>query len=327
MQTENLFITTPVGRIVSGDVYNGRNTDGEGNPLVYKSGARKGEPRTEWSIGLAIPKAGEQHWNQTQWGATIWNAAQSLRPNYFNAGQCVHPQFAFKIMDGDSQQPNTKGKKPCDNPNYVGHWILWFSNGSAPSLYDCIGGKAPEPLAAEIKIMRGYYVQVQGSIASNGSDQSPGIFLNLNMVALCGYGEVIQSGPDVSQAGFGGQALPAGASATPLAGQMPSPAPATTPTPSAPAQMPAPSTAPAAQPSAIGGSGQVQAAPAATVQPAQDFLNPGQPIAGASPAPAAQMAPPSPVEEKYDLNGVQYTKAQLVASGWNDAQIAALPKV
>jgi hypothetical protein len=44
---------------------------------------------------------------------------------------------------------------------------------------------------------------------------NPGVYLNHDMIALSGYGDLIASGPNVSEAGFGGAALPPGASATP----------------------------------------------------------------------------------------------------------------
>ena len=79
-----------------------------------------------------------------------------------------------------------------------------------------------------------------------------------------------------------------------------------------PAVAPAPTIAPAAETAAPAPTATTNVAPAPTVEPHTDILNP----------------PPAPVEEKFmHSSGVAYTRAQLNASGWDDAAIDALPKV
>lgn len=310
----NTTFLTPVGRIVAGDCFTASTTDAENRPLVIKTGPNAGQPRVEYYIGLAIPKT-DAGFNDLR--ATIYNEARAAFPNMFDAGgNCVNPKFAFKIVDGDSQIPNTVGKKPCDKEGYPGNWIVNFSNGFAPKCYTQ-GGEALITDPAMLK--RGYFVRVYGTVKSNGSTQQPGVFLNFSMVELVGYGEEIHSGPDGATV-FGAQpasALPAGASATPVASATPLAAPPTTAAPATAAPTPSANFAP---PAATGGPAPTPSAPPAAtaspsnVAPAQDFL---------TPPPAA---PPVAVTPTYTVDGVAYTADQLKAAGWNDAQIAAVPQ-
>lgn len=231
--SEVINITTPVGRLVFGSLYRANNKDYEGNPLVVKTGPNAGQPRSEYSFGVAIPKGTEQHWNQTTWGAQIWNLAVRAWP----AGQTGAPTFSWKITDGDSAVPNRKGNKPCDREGYKGHWVLGFSSDFAPKLFNANG---TEVLTAPDAIKLGYYVQVNGSVRSNESVGNPGMYLNHNMVALSGFGPEIVVGVDPTSVGFGQSPLPPGASATPIGGLVSSPASTTPALPPAGAAPPAP---------------------------------------------------------------------------------------
>lgn len=297
--SEKTKILTPVGRIVAGDVWKGNDKDAEGRPLVVKTGPNAGQPRLSYYIGLAIAK------NDPAWPAlwaTIDQVAKAQFPHLFDAsGQCINPQFAFKVTDGDSNIPNTKGKKPCEREGYPGHWILNFSNGFAPDVYTA-GGK--EVLTDPNTVKRGYYVRIYGDIDGNGSAQQPGIYLNHSLVELAGYGEEIQSGPDGSVFAETAAQLPAGASATPLASQ----------TTIAQGQAAGPGqTAPGPQTGGAPGPGATATAP-----PPNTTAGPG---AGPS-APDTGFVQP----EMYVHNGQAYTADQLRASGWNDQQIATLPR-
>lgn len=313
MNTESTEILTPVGRLVQGDCFEPRTTDAEGNPLVIKNGPNARKPRVDYFMAIAIPKTDAGY--SAIWAA-IHGAAAKAFPSLFDAqGNCINPKFAFKVTDGDSQVPNSKGIRPCDREGFAGHWILNFSGGFAPKCYTAGGAEA---ITDPNMIKRGYYIRIYGSVKGNGSQQQPGVFLNHSMVELVGYGEEIITGPS-GDAVFGGTpagALPAGASATPLAPTTPlaqTPAPASNqaaaPTPmSAPAAggMPAP---------AMGGAPTAAPAPA-SVQPAPDFLNPQ----GAAPAPAA-------VGVKYlDATGAAWTEAQLTQAGYTAEMIAAMPR-
>ena len=85
-------------------------------PLLDPTGA----PITELYFAVAIPKQGEQHWNQTLWGQQIHTRAVQDWPN----GEHGALDFSWKIIDGDSQIPNKKGKKPADREGWAGNWIL-----------------------------------------------------------------------------------------------------------------------------------------------------------------------------------------------------------
>lgn len=271
MAKEYFDLLTPIGRLVWGT---------PGKPFDKKN-EKAGEVTKGFSIGLAIPKKGEAHWNLTEWGAKIWNAGQT---GY--GAQAQHPSFSWKITDGDSTIPNRNGNVPAEQEGYKGHWILAFSTRVAPQLTTSNGTQALHDPEA---IKPGYYVQVFGSVADNRNAagqpaETPGVYLNLQVVNLSAYGPEIESRASVDprQVGFGG-ALPAGASSTPTpaGGGMIAPAPA--PTPAAPAPV--------------------------AVAPAVGFSNgPAAPVAP-PPAPAKQMTAAA--------NGVPYE--EYVKQGWTDA--------
>ena len=241
--TDLITFTTPVGRIVSGDVYKGNDKDASGAPRLIKSGPNAGQPTVQFYIGLAVAKTPNVPWEQEEWGAKIMQVARGGCPALFDpaTGQLLQGRnFAFKVSDGDSQIPNTVGKKPCDNEGWAGHWVLHFSNGFAPS---CFNNDGTAPLL-EPMIKRGYFVQVNGSVNANTNMQNPGVFLNHNMIAFSGYGDEIKGGADPRAAGFGAAPAPAGMSATPPAGMAPPAAPAA-PAPMAPPATPAPMAPPA----------------------------------------------------------------------------------
>jgi hypothetical protein len=289
MAREYVDLLLPVGRMVFGQVDKPRKIlDAKTNqPVLNKDGT----PREEYAVGHAIAKGGETHWNQTQWGAQIWAMGQKQWPN----GQFNAPTFAWKITDGDSQVPNKKGNKPCDREGYPGHWVLALSNMTAPQLTDRLGKTA---LTDRTAIVPGRYVQPFISMSSNESTDSPGLYLNLRVVALSGWGEDIVSAAyvDPSTIGFGG-ALPAGASELPQ-GQ-PTGAP-----PASQAQYVASAPPPAAAP-----------APTA-VTPNHQFANPGAAPAPAAPAPAPSAPPPQP-QKRMTAKAVT-TYDEYIKAGWSD---------
>jgi len=207
-------LTTPVGRMIGGSIYKLYPLkDNQGNPRMTQNG----EPLEQISFGIAIKKGAEQHWNQTEWGKQIYDAAVAAWPN----GEYQQPAFSWKIIDGDSQIPNKAMKKPCDQVGYPGSWVIWFSQSWSPT---CCNADGSQVLTEENSIMPGYHVQVMVEFTSNNASagNTAGMYLNPKAVALTAYDEIIESqgAVDVSTAGFGGQALPVGASLTPVA-QMP----------------------------------------------------------------------------------------------------------
>jgi len=327
---QKVNITSPVGRIVMGSLYDPSTTDAEGKPLVVKTGPNAGQPRVNYFFALAIPKGAEPHWAHTPWGQQIWNVGNQAFPN---AAQS--PAFAWKIEDGDSQIPNKKGRKPCENEGWRGHWILKFSGGFAPKVYQQEG-------AGYVQVMQkdfckpGYFVEVAFSVDGNGSQSQPGVYINHSMVCFRAYGPEISFGPDVASAGFGQSALPAGASMTPPAGAIPMPqAPAAAPVgyapppvpglmPSAASTMPLPPGLPVAPaPLPQGGSVPMPYAPVpGAPAPIPVTPNPGF-VQVPPPAPAPMAPPPAPVAPVRQMTaaaqGVTYEA--YVAAGWSDAQL------
>jgi hypothetical protein len=274
--TEKLL--TPVGRLVRGSLYEPQTTDAENKPLINKT---TGETRVSFYFGIAIPKGGEQHWSQTEWGAKIWEVGHKAFP-----AQAQSQHFAWKVTNGDSQEPNKAGRKPCDNDGYPGCWILNMSSAFAPSIHNSDGTQQILEVNA---VNPGDYIQVYGSVSDNESQQQPGIYLNHSMVALAGYGQRIIFGADPKSVGFGGQPLPAGASVTPISqGFNPAP-PAYSPPPVPPVAAP------------------VYAAP--PVSPHTAILTPPLP-------PAAPVATPQRVMLP-GARGMAYEA--FIAQGWTDA--------
>jgi len=280
--SERHNFTTPVGRLVMGSLYKPQTTDAENRPLVVKSGPNAGQARVDYFFAVAIPKGPEQHWATTEWGQKIWTAGHTGFPN----GQANAPTFAWKVVDGDSQVPNRKGRKPCDREGYKGNWVISFSSGFAPKIYNKDGSAAiVEPDAVKL----GYYVQVNGDVTDNGSQQQPGVYINHNMVALSAFGPEIQVGPDASAVGFGQAPLPAGASTVPPAAFTP---PAT---PQAPVAASVP--------------------PPAMVTPP----TPNPAFLGAPPAPVAPPPAPTAVVRHMTAKAAGATYEALLAAGWTDA--------
>lgn len=274
--------TTPVGRMIGGSLYRGETVDRKtGAPKVYKTGAKKGQPRTDYNIGVAFPKTpGVQHWASEPWLQQVWNAGHAAFP----AGDATRRDFAWKITDGDSQEPNKNMKRPCDQEGYPGHWVIWFSGTMAPKATNSDGSQY---LHEQDAIKPGYYVQVFCGVTDNKGAETPGMYWNPYYVALAGFGPEIVGGPDVAQAKFGqGVQLPPGASATPVGGIAPPPvpgAPAPAPVPGYAPPPPVAAAVPMAPPPPLAGSAPV--APAgASIAPVPVHPNPA----------FTQMVPPPP---------------------------------
>lgn len=314
--SQRINITSPVGRVVMGSLYNPSTTDAEGKPLVVKTGPNAGQPRVNYFFALAIPKGAEPHWAHTPWGQQIWGVGNQAFPN---AAQS--PAFAWKIEDGDSQIPNKKGRKPCDNEGWKGHWILKFSGGFAPKVYQQEG-------AGYVQVMQkdfckpGYFVEVAFSVEGNGSQSQPGVYLNHSMVCFRAYGQEIQFGPDVASAGFGASPLPAGASMTPPAGAIPMPQPAAAGVPGMPP-------APGVMPGMPQGLPQVPGVAPLPLPPAGSVPMPSAPVPVTPnpgfvqvppPAPVPMAPPAAPVRQMTPAaQGIPYES--YVAQGWTDAQL------
>lgn len=185
--------TTPIGRLVSGAPALFRTTNSQGEPLLYKSGVNIGQPKREYSIGVAFDKTQS---DVPAFIREIKDFAKSEWPQYFDANsEPTLPAFSLKITDGDSTIPNKKGRRPCDTPEWAGCWVMWFSSDREPP---CVlpGASSIIP-ATEIKT--GYYVRVKGSTSKNTGD-TPGMYMNLEGVERSGFGPEISSRPDPIEA-------------------------------------------------------------------------------------------------------------------------------
>jgi hypothetical protein len=290
----DIKILLPLGRLVGGSLYKANETDAEGRPLVVKSGPNVGKPRVNYYVGYAIPKGLESHWNQTPWGSQIWNVGAQSFPN-------VHQslQFAWKIIDGDSQIPNKAGRKPCDLEGHKGRWIVKISGGFAPRVYRVENGAFV--LCSEPDYVKcGYFVEAQISVAGNGSAQQPGVYINHQMFCFRAYGPEIILAADPSEVGFGAAPLPPGASLAPTPAAPLPPGASLAPTPAAPLVPVVPNpalAAAAANPQYVGG-GTVQAAP---------------------PPPAPMTYPSNHMTAA--ANGITYEA--YISAGWSDATLIA----
>lgn len=302
-----LDILFPIARLVMGNIYEPRTTDAEGNPLIIKTGARAGEPGVKYHIAIAIAKKGEQHWATTDWGQQIWNFTHLLFPN----GAASSPRFAWKIVDGDSTEPNSKGRKPVDSEGHAGHWILHFNGALAPRIFRNNGAQIWEEANA---INLGDYVQVYGNISSNNSLQQPGIYLNYNLINFSGYGERITRGIDPTSVGFGGE-LPPGASIIPVNSEAPLnvPAPISAPIYDAvPPPMPLLSISHVATPI----SPDITTHPQQPIVPYPQILTP--PVTTVVPPPPIVSSAPIPVPRIMLPAAGAISYEQYRAAGWSD---------
>lgn len=315
-KNEKITLTTPVGRIVQGDIFTPQTKDSEGRLLTIKSGPNAGQPATRFFVALAIAK------NDPGWPAlqqAIHSTAQSAFPTLFNPqGQCLNPQFAFKITDGDSDVPNTKGTKPSSREGFPGHWIVSFTNGFQPKCYTTGGASI---ITDQNSVKRGDYVRIFAEIKGNESLQQPGMFLNHGMIEFIGHGEPIISGPSGSDVfGAAPAQMPTGVSATPLAPAttMAAPPPTAAPPLATPAGLNPGSGAPAIPPTPppVGMASVATGAPT-NVKPAHDFLNPPTPQAPPPPTPQVPATP----QMTAAANGVTYE--QYKSGGWTDEQMKA----
>lgn len=317
---------TGVVRMVGGSCYTGSSKDDKGQPKVYKTGPQAGQPRTDYSVGIAVPKT-QGHWaSEPGFLAQIWAEGHAAWPN----GQAQRHDFAWKIVDGDSQVPNKKGKKPCDQAGYPGHWIVWFGGTTPPQVADGRGimeGKPPQWSSEPGLVMPGDYIEIRGSVSGNDSDQTAGVYINYDAVCLRGYHPDgrIAAQIDLATAGFGG-ALPAGASVAPVGNALQPPAP-----PMASGAPPVPGAAPAVTPPTPPVAPPVPPANAPLVPPATPVVpNPailGAPApVGVPPAPAPLPAPPTPPAPAArqmlpKANGVTYEAFK--GNGWSDEALVA----
>jgi hypothetical protein len=338
--------TSPVMRFVQGDLDTPQDKDAQGNPRLVKTGPNAGQPNPQFFMAGAIAK-NDPAWPEF-WALLCQQAAADF-PNLFPGGPsapCVHPQFAFKVIDGDGV--DTSGKSNATKEGFAGHWVVRFASSYPPRLFYKDRYAPHEQIQEKGVIKRGYFVRVNGTVEGNANAQRPGLYVNLDMVELTAYGPEIVSGPDANEAFGGGApvALPAGASAAPLTPPVPAagaptpgaPAPIAPPVPGVPAAGPTPAAPPvpgAGAPPLPAAGSPVPGSPAPA--PYTGYM--GAPAAGptptagvapvASPAAPVPTAPPSaPIASPTSgpvmlpaANGATYE--QMIAAGWTDETLRA----
>ena len=276
----SIEILSPVGRLVVGHpMVSHPVTDDQGTPKVTKAGA----PQVNFYLALAIPKGGEQHWNQTEWGAKIYNEGVAAWPN----GEYGAPTFAWKMDDGDSPIPNKRGKVPNQREGWAGNWILHLSNGFPITCYHLGRYNPHEAMQRKEEMKTGDYIRVYFDVKGNNPSVSPGVYLNPTMCELyqAGIAIVSENAPDPSAFAQSQGQLPPGAQIdqslpvqAAVANGFPAPGAPVAPQPQvAPQAAPvpvAPQAAPGYPPAQV--TPQAAPAPGAPVAPYPGFVTPGQ---------------------------------------------------
>lgn len=300
-------LTFPPGRLVWGSMELRASKDQAGQPKLIKSGDKAGQPLMLTSFGYAIPKGAEGHWGNTEWGKQIWGVGHT-----FPGGAAQRPDFAWKILDGDSTLAK-KGKTTPINQlaGHAGHWVLSFSTSLPINLYKLNAAGKPEQLLDPKHIETGYWIQVHGSVDINNEQMNPGVYLNPFNVCLVAYDTRISNGADPDTLGFGTAGVGATASFAPPSGFNPASLPAIPGAAAVPSIPGAP-----VMPTVPVGVAPV-GAPAIPTAPSA----PAMPGAPAIPAPAPVLAPVPAARVLVATPGAAYTIEQCRAGGWTDDQI------
>lgn len=304
---------TPVGRMVQGDPFEAQTKNMKGQPLVTKAG----HPTQRYFCAVAFSKVDASF---AELYASMVRVARAGFPHLFNAqGQCTHPRFSWKIMDGDGIDDN--GRQNSTKPGFAGHWVVKFQTSFPPRCFHAGRYQPHEQIQDPKAIPCGYYVRIAGAMEPNGDTDKPGLYMNMSMVELVGGqpSDIIVSGPDASVV-FGGAPaqLPAGVSA-PVLPQ--------TAAPSVTHVIPEVSGAPRAMNIATPTLNQVPIhhQPQVAVAPNPSFLQPGAALPAvpglpqATQAPVAPSAPTtSPSEPQLTAAAGPYTYRQYIDGGWTD---------
>lgn len=221
---------TITGRLVQGDPHKpGQQRKDNAGQLKFR---KDGQPDCPFYMAVAIPKdpsarfviPGNPTWEEEK--AKLDAAARAAWPNLFQQNfqrppnlhfdaalpaDCTSPKFANKILDGDGFDDD--GKPYSRNDGWAGCWVVKVSNGFAPQVKEWLDGTGwadMTPHGRQIKL--GDYVTVSGTVESNKSTQSSGMYMNFDIVSFEAEGEriIIASAVDANEAlgSRGGQANP-----------------------------------------------------------------------------------------------------------------------
>lgn len=308
---------SPVGRFVQGSISLETKMDQQtGKPKLDENG----QPIKEMFFALAVRKDAP---GLNEFYQLFVAAARADFPHLFNAqGQCTHPQFAWKIQDGDGV--DNSGKSVADKPGFAGHYIFKMGTRFLPKCFHHGKYDPTQQIQNPNEVIkRGYFVRVSGTIRGNGvtpqdRTNKPGLFVSPNLIELVAFGEEIVGGPDAAKV-FGGApaitALPPGASQTPLVGG-PGAAPM--------GGLPGPGATPLQAPGAVAGG--LPGLPGTAAAPAAAGALPALPGAAVTPgalpslpgAPGALPAPGPRYVIRPDLAAQGYSVENLKAQNWTE---------
>lgn len=215
------------GRIVGGHPMNhAPATDDNGKPKI--DGA--GNPMHQTFYYFAVPKDGSTDFKATEFGQAMLAEAQAAWPK----GEYNAPDFAWKVIDGDSTVPMKGGKPaPSTREGFPGNWVLRLTTGIPVRCYHNGKYSPIEQIQDKNAIKCGDYGRTFVTIKPNNSAQSPGLYVNPTLFSLDRAGELIvtEGGPSAADVFGGGSPAPAAAAATP---PPPMAAPAAAPPPPPP---------------------------------------------------------------------------------------------
>lgn len=318
--------TSPVGRFVQGSLFELQTKDSTGAPLIVKTGPNAGQPASRAFFAVAYRKDDPLFMPFYQ---QMQAEAKAAFPNFFDAaGNCTHPNFAWKLMDGDGVDQN--GKKNSEKEGFAGHWVIKFGGSYLPRVF-YMGRARPEDQIKDQNLApRGWYIRVIGSMKGNAPSNKPGLYMNPDIVEVCGTGDLIVSGPDaqelLSQAPA--VALPAGAGALPglPAAGAPGALPGMPGAPAVAVSLPGlpPAVAPAGSAGALPGmpGAPAVAPPPAALPGAPAVALPGLPVLPNHGAVAAVLATPV-YQMSASAAAAGYTREMLNAQGHTDEVLLA----
>ncbi len=211
------------GRIVGGHPMNhAPATDDNNKPKLDSAG----NPMHQTFFYFAVPKAGSTDFKATEFGAAMLAEAKAAWPK----GEYNAPDFAWKVIDGDSIVPMKGGKPaPSTREGFPGHWVLRLTTGIPVRCYHNGKYNPMEQIQDKNAIKCGDYGRVFVTIKANNSAQSPGLYVNPTLFSLDRAGELIvtEGGPSAADVfgGTGVQGSTGGSSAPPAPAAAPPPPP------------------------------------------------------------------------------------------------------
>lgn len=300
---------TFTGRMVQGDAHKAgpQRKDATGAVKFRKDG----QPDCPFFLAVAVPKSpaarlvipGNPTYEEEK--AKLDAAARGAWPNIFQQNyqrpqglhfpaslpaDCTSPKFANKVIDGDGFDDD--GKPNSGKDGWAGCWVVKVSNGFAPRCVEWNNGWVDmTPHGRQIK--PGDYVTVSGTCESNQSTQSPGMYMNVDIVSFEQEGEriVVASAVDANTA-LGART---GGPANPPAGS---------------------GAAGGAPADGTGGPAAGTAGSTTASDPAYSGYR-----EDAAPPPPADAAPPPPNGPAMTAKAGGKTYESFIAAGWNDDQL------